>query len=404
MRQALEIALYVAARADDYDPPVEPPRYLRPFSNFRKPVKAALSAAYRALEEDEEFRRRVAEDLEVADVGRVSWLFLHRPEGWEEEIESAEAELAQRRDQEQQALEEQRATRRLREVGAEVERLRRELAEARSALAVERDQRASAARKEAELRAELTAAQRERDDALERSRLAEERSLSAESRAADLRAEADAARGALERQNRVDLDALRRNLAGAARALTEASTAIEAGLAAVPPEQSEATKPPARKRRPIAPKREPARLPGGVLDDSPEAAEHLVRLPSAVLIVDGYNASRWAWDGLTIADQRDRLISALCELHARTGISIQAVFDGDGDAQTDASPTTLVPVRVIFSAREVEADDVVISRVSALPRESAVVVASNDNRVREACAAAGANLLTIAQLMGVLGR
>ena len=146
------------------------------------------------------------------------------------------------------------------------------------------------------------------------------------------------------------------------------------------------------------------RLPGGMRDDSAEAAEHLVRVAGVVILVDGYNATHWAWEGVPIAEQRDRLVGAACELHARTGVEVHLVFDGDGHEVSDTAPTPLQPVRVTFTPAEVEADDVVIERARNLPLTVPVVVASNDNRVRDACASAGANLLSIGQLMAVLRR
>ena len=38
------------------------------------------------LERDEVFRRRVAEGASESDLGRASWLFLRRPDGWADEL------------------------------------------------------------------------------------------------------------------------------------------------------------------------------------------------------------------------------------------------------------------------------------------------------------------------------
>jgi predicted RNA-binding protein with PIN domain len=401
VKQALEIALFVAARAEEYDPPVEPPRYLLPFTNFRKPVKRALTAAYRALEEDDEFRRRVAEDLDVEDVGRPSWLFLHRPDGWDAELEAIEVERDERRDQAKEAVEEQRAARRLREVEADVERLRAELAEAHAAAGREREQRNAATAIETSLRSELQRAQREADQASSRADAADLRSSEADAQLVELRAQLADARAELSRLSTVDVDLVRETLQGAADALSVAANAVDAALGSVPPQAA----PPAKKpRRPSVPRRELVALPGGVRDDSVEAAEHLVRVPGAVMLIDGYNATHWAWESVPISEQRDRLLAAACELHARTGVDIHVVFDGDGHDISETSPSSLQPVRLTFTPAEVEADDVVIERVRNLPTTLPVIVASNDNRVRDACASAGANLLTIEQLMAVLRR
>ena len=401
MKQALEIALFVAARADEYDPPVEPPRYLLPFTNFRKPVKRALTAAYRALEEDDEFRRRVAEDLDVEDVGRPSWLFLHRPDGWERDLEAIETERDEKRGQAREAVEEQRAMRRLREVEAEVERLRTELAEAHTAAGREREQRSAAAAVESSLRVDVERAQRAADEATARADAAERHSKEVDAELAQLRVRLAEAKEALARAALIDVDLVRRTLTEAAEALSVAAASVEAAQSSVPPEAAPRSN---KRERSQAPRRAPLPLPGGVRDDSAEAAEHVVRAPGAVLLIDGYNATHWAWEGVPIAEQRDRLVAAVCELHARTGVEVTVVFDGDGHELSERSPTPGRPVRLAFTPAEIEADDVVIERARTLPVAVPVIVASNDNRVRDACASAGANLLTIEQLMAVLRR
>ena len=138
-------------------------------------------------------------------------------------------------------------------------------------------------------------------------------------------------------------------------------------------------------------------------DDSPEAAEHLVRTEGTVLVVDGYNASL-AWrPALPIAEQRRRLVDALEELAARTKSDVQVVFDG-----VEAAPTTSTGprrlVRARFSPAEVEADDIVVDLVDKLPPHRPVVVASNDRAVQERAERRGANVISVSQLMAVLRR
>jgi predicted RNA-binding protein with PIN domain len=161
-------------------------------------------------------------------------------------------------------------------------------------------------------------------------------------------------------------------------------------------------------RRGVAPgptaQRQPAPLPPAVFDDSPEAAEHLVRTRGMVLIVDGYNVSKWGWAELPLPEQRRRLVDALAELAARTGVDAQVVFDGSDVVMPPAVPTTARSVRVSFSPPGVEADDVVIERVAQLPVHRPVLVASNDRRVRQGASRHGANVISTEQLMAVLRR
>lgn len=151
-------------------------------------------------------------------------------------------------------------------------------------------------------------------------------------------------------------------------------------------------------------RRDPVPLPGGMFDDTVEAAEHLLRTPGAVLVVDGYNITMTGWPDLGAAEQRRRLVTALSDLAARTSTQVEVVFDG-----AEVEPLT-VPVRVRqlvrvrFSDPGVEADDVVIDLVGRIPAATPVIVASSDNRVRAGSRRWGANLLHARQLVDVLRR
>lgn len=148
----------------------------------------------------------------------------------------------------------------------------------------------------------------------------------------------------------------------------------------------------------------PLRLPGGIFDDTVEAAEHLLRTPSVVLVVDGYNVTMAGWPELRAADQRRRLVVALSDLAARTATRVEVVFDGaEVEPPTVPAPTRQL-VRVRFSDPGVEADDVVIDLVGRIPAATPVVVASSDNRVRDGARRRGANLLHARQLVAVLRR
>ncbi|WCO65644.1 NYN domain-containing protein [Iamia majanohamensis] len=198
--------------------------------------------------------------------------------------------------------------------------------------------------------------------------------------------------------------------AEAAGELAAALAEVAARLRPAPPGEGPDAPPPGEggapggRRRPAPPPtRRPAPLPGGLHDDSVEAAEHLVRLPRAALLVDGYNASMATWPDLDLVAQRRRLVAALTELEARCGPEVVVVFDGvdDGSAHP-ARPARRV--RVEFTPGAVEADDVLIARAASLPAGRPVVVVSDDHRVRDGARAAGANLVGTAQLQALIGR
>jgi hypothetical protein len=173
---------------------------------------------------------------------------------------------------------------------------------------------------------------------------------------------------------------------------------------ALPPGPDRRARPSDRRRRSADRRgagRRPAPLPGGVHDDSHQAAAHLVRLHDAALLVDGYNASMAAWPDHPISEQRQRLLSALDGLEARIGVDTTVVFDGV-EAAAGTAPGA-GRVRVAFTDPEVEADDVILDLVDLLPAHRPVVVATDDRRVRDGARRRGANVIGITQLRSLLG-
>jgi predicted RNA-binding protein with PIN domain len=149
-------------------------------------------------------------------------------------------------------------------------------------------------------------------------------------------------------------------------------------------------------------RRRPARMPSGIVDDSVAGAEHLVTRPSAVLLVDGYNATLSSWPELALEHQRDRLLALMNDLTARViGLEAHIIFDGDDHMGVPGRRRrSLVNVR--FSPPQVEADDIVLAMVDDLPVDRVVIVASNDRRVRDAARAGGANVISVQQLLALV--
>ena len=434
LRPALEAAVAVA-RAGEEDTPVLPaPAPLRPFLNFAKLRGQAVVAARRAVDGDEEFRARVAESVDEDDVGRAGWLWLTRPDGWEEELQALEQDVAEAGEAAADQRAENEARRRL--AGAEAATQRAEAtaaaaqaesARAAAALAEERRARRAAAQEAEDLARRLERATAERDRArAERDRAREDRTEAAR-RASELK-------DALEELRRappvvaeapqpepappepvVAPEEVRRaaaallQAAGAAAGMADSlrHAAVALGAAPAPEERQEA--PPApppspRARPPRPPKRVPAPLPPGVLDDSVAAADHLFRVPGMTVLVDGYNVSQRGWPDLSIAEQRRRLVDALTELATRTGAGVSVVFDGADPVWPAAVPTTSRLVKVTFSPPDVEADDIVLARVAEIDPGRPVLVASSDRRVADGAAAMGANVVSSQQLLAALRR
>ena len=171
LRPALEAALAVAREGEEDTPSSPAPVSLRPFLRFAKLPPRALAATRRVLDTDEEFRARVAEAADQGAVGRAGWLFLDRPEGWEDElrelVESAEeiagqeAERRAENDARRRLAGAEEAARRAEQAAAAA---RTEAAQALAALADERRARQVAADEAAAVsrRLEAVAAERER--------------------------------------------------------------------------------------------------------------------------------------------------------------------------------------------------------------------------------------------------
>jgi predicted RNA-binding protein with PIN domain len=184
-----------------------------------------------------------------------------------------------------------------------------------------------------------------------------------------------------------------------ARALAQASAALSPPVVA---ERRDAVVPaPAPDRPPPRPRRVPLPLPGGLFADSAAAAEHLVRAPGVLLLVDGYNVAKLGWPDLMLPEQRTRLLDALDELVARFGTQVRVVFDG---ADVTAAPIRRRHLLVEFSPPGVLADDVIVALVASLPAEQPIVVVTNDAEVREGARAYGANVLSSQQLLTVARR
>lgn len=148
------------------------------------------------------------------------------------------------------------------------------------------------------------------------------------------------------------------------------------------------TPPPVSKRE----RRTGFRVPAGLPGDAPEAVEAMLRTQGAVVVIDGYNVTKWAWPDLSLSEQRDRLVSALAALHARTRCDATVVFDG---ADVGPIPGERRPgVRVRFSAAGEEADAVVVREVAALPPNVPALVVSSDHEVRDLCEAEGATVIS----------
>lgn len=457
LRPALQLALEVAAATGE---PI-PGRVRNLVRNRRKPANWPTTMRL-ALEEDEAFRKLVGGAAEEEALGRLPFLWLTRPEGWsgqlaalvEAEQQEKEASAAAARISELEGevartrAEAEEARARCSELSGLLSAARRDRDRARDALRVARAELESSVFRGRETAGQVgqleqlleaqRAAHREEVGGLRSELVRLEEELAGADRAAETAA---AERSELESGYRMmegQVDELRRSMgatvgraASAARllgeALAEAAGQLTGGApgagsdAARPAAGTVAPAPPAAgvtvgpagapasgvPRRPVpgpGPRR-PLPLPPAVFEDSPEAATHLVRVPGVHLFVDGYNVTFTSWTGRDLPALRHRLVSALSELAVRIKNPTTVVFDGAAEGGRVAAPPVARPwLRIEFSASSVEADEVIVQGVRALPSGVPAVVVTNDRQVRQDVARLGANVLSVDQLLGVLGR
>jgi predicted RNA-binding protein with PIN domain len=462
---------------------VPPPPALRPYLTFARLTPRSLDAIARVVDGDAAFRARVADAVDEDEVGRAGWLWLARPDGWDDELASLEADSTARAADAAEQREERAASRRLAATQAALARAEEaatqaaaDLAALRADVAAERDARHAAEALLADGRARAEQLVGERRDVV---RNLKDRDARLTERGTQLNA-ARARITALEAEVRAlgrtgvphaghpepaapevpgttptavpdgpgtapaapasvpppavavpavvvtgvahaaaAAASLADALAAVAEALEQAAGAVEgtrvdagAGLGVADPASPAGA--PAAGLAPAPPlaglppedraARIPLSLPGGVFDDSVEAAEHLLRTPNAVLVVDGYNVTMTGWPELPKAEQRRRLVVEVSELAHRTSTPVELVFDGAEVEPLPVPAPLRALVRVRFSDPGVEADDVIIDMVGRIPAATPVIVASSDNRVRAGVRRRGANVIHAVQLVAVLRR
>jgi predicted RNA-binding protein with PIN domain len=448
----------VGRRGEAEELPRPAPRGLRPFLRFKRLPDRALVPTRRVLDHDDEFRRAVRDATSEDVVGRAGWLFLDRPFGWEEELAELAAAAAEAAGEAKGARAERETSRRLalaeesaRRAEADLAQRVADMAELKEQLAGERRSRRRADSEVGRLRQRVGALESELEDGRRdaavgreatrelqelRQRLAD---LEAENRRAEERVSwleahprgAPAAEGGAPSNGApvdgvtpgpgaVDVVALAESVTAAVTAVSTLADALAAAASALAPFTPRAPAPatgplraeepdtalPPRAREPRHRGRtRPVELPPGVWDDSVEAADHLMRVPDVLVLVDGYNVTKLARPELVLSDQRRWLADAAAELAARTGARLELVFDGVGSGgRAPAERAHRAGVQLRYSADDVEADDVVIGLVAELAPARPVVVASDDRRVKEGSRVKGANVITAAQLLAVLRR
>jgi predicted RNA-binding protein with PIN domain len=413
---------YAATALGALDPGDVPPS-LKPFAAFTPAKRARLAGAAlaAALESMPSFRQAAATvavlaqpelgaALEAgtvpaaADPAEVAALaYLLRTEGWEALVAGA----AERLDAAASAA-------RAGEEAAEAERLRAEAAAARQAARAEQDRlRAEVAA----LKAELDTARRAARTAAENVRRAESAAAAAERRLAEATGAAAREAATAEsqaRRQRARVAELEAQLEAARRAGREGRSGdtirlrvlLDAVVNAAHGLRRELALPPTTDR--------PGDLvaAGATAGGAPSARglgpgdaaylDALLGVPTAHLVVDGYNVTKTGYPSLSLEEQRSRLVASLRALAARTGAEVTCVFDGA--AVSTAAGLGGRQVRVHFTPPGRTADEAIATFVAAEPPGRPVVVVSSDREVQEAAERSGAVPVPSATLLALLGR
>lgn len=136
--------------------------------------------------------------------------------------------------------------------------------------------------------------------------------------------------------------------------------------------------------------------------DLPARLDRLLALPKAHLVIDGYNVTKRGYPGLSLEQQRNRLVSALGGVAAQTRAEVTVVFDGS-DRMVGLPPPPR-GVRVLFSKKQETADDLIRRLVRAEPAGRPVVVVSSDREVADGVRRHGAYPLAADVLLRRLSR
>ncbi len=419
-RRVVQIAADVLGRLK----PEETPVALRPFARFtpaRRRQRGAVQIAA-VLDTDEGFRAKVSDAVadtlpelvaaigsgevpaasDPVDVAVVAYLV--RPDGWQDVLGAAtERWRAQRAHAERVGAERARLQSELADVRA---RLKHEAARTRAAV----DEAEAASRErigelERALR-ERTGTLRERErelhavrgEVLALKRAAEASEAAHETQLRRLRdrvAELERSAGAARREARVDRDLDDARLWLLVETINAAAAGVRRELSLPPP----ALRPADAVAATSEGAAELALAAGSVADA--QGLDRLLAMPEAHLIVDGYNVTMSGYGELALADQRERLIGSLAPLGARSGAEVTVVFDGG--TRPSLQPRTPRGVRVLFSAADAIADDLIRALVAAEPPGRTLIVVTSDQQLVTDVRLAGAWTVPSAVLLARLG-
>ena len=138
-------------------------------------------------------------------------------------------------------------------------------------------------------------------------------------------------------------------------------------------------------------------IPPDVLADEVEMARYVVSSPDVVLLVDGDSVASMGWPSLTVAQQRDALVSYLADLSTSTGAAPDVVFDGR-IGEEDSLPASRA-VRIRLSSALTEPTAALDELVDAYPEQWPIALVTDDEELAASAATRGAAVLNNGQLL-----
>lgn len=396
LRVALEFAVGVAAADAKVRPPSPFPVQLKQFLRVQKLPSTALKRVRAAVEGDDEFRRRLASAATIELIDQIGVLWLSRPDGWEEAIAAelpdkiVDDKTAVRREERRRVAAEAKAAR----VGAELvgvtDELQRER-QAKAPLMAEHDR----------LRGQLEELRKRLRESQVAEHATAQRLAKVESELLDARGQIPQAVEAPPEAT-VDTSAVRALVEGAASATSEIVRMLNDALAELRTGDMEVLATSLPRAKSVRPRRNPIRLPGGVLAGTVEAAEFLLKKKGSTTLIDGYNVAKLGWPALELDQQHERLAAAAENLAKRWHMAMTIVFDGATIEGAHAS--TRRKVRIVYSPAGVSADDVLRNEVGGADVGTPVVVVTNDRAIITDVAGAGANTVSSDDFLVLLRR
>ena len=401
LRGVLEFAQSVVrelARAEGDD---RVPAPLRRYARAKRLDRAGLNVFRRVLEEDAALRAAILggaqAGVQTAEVqfDAVEWLWLERPEGWEESIRLLLDNRLEERRLARVQLEENGAVKRVEAVERHLDRARGENERLAEELRLEHSARQEMKAELGRLSGVVQTLESQLAEARSEVRRAKQASESAERELSNVRLALSAA---VESQHATEqrLDERSAALEAALEARVRAE-AVWASAEAVSPDRVVTVRTTRDSGR-----RQPVPIPGGRYGNEVAVAEFLLAVPGAVVLVDGYNVAKTQWQNAVPVDLRERLLDLVESMVRRNGARVHVIFDGDEGTIGWTSTRRLVHVQ--FSAGGQTADDVIRLLARTVPETQALVVVTSDRELANSVRPLGANIIDSQQFLDTVNR